>query len=871
MLTLAAKMSFPSNKFQTTSSGIQFTHMTKALALPRFLLLLFLLILVHHGWTQERLIKGIVRDSVAGEALGFATVALYNQSDSSQVGGSLADSTGSFSFEKPTNGNYLLAISFLGYAPKSISLNISGEEEVMNLGIIGLKPSQQLLDEIEITGRQSRSYNTIDRQVYDAKQFQNAIGGNATDVIRNLPGVSVNAQGGISLRGSRDFMVMLDGRQIQIDAATLLDQLPANSIEDIEVITTPSAKYDPDGKGRIIHIKTKSGLSDGFSLQVNGRLGAPSIETYDNAEAHRRFGGDITANWRQGKWNLAAMVDYRRDDIGGRRVGYVNTYLNEVLTEFPSEGERSFDNFQYSGRLSARYKPGSDHEFNLSLYAGDRTKFRTADILYRNQQRRRIAASDFQGTEAYWEAYRRQNEVSQQGEKLSELTYFNKNLRVREGDFLIGGLDYRWKVSTKTRLDLSALYERTLLGGPTDNASLAWPNISDTLQYQFNTNDNPLDGIRLKADLRKEGKKAVWEGGYQFRYLFHPGDFLYLDRDLERDTFLVNPEFTNRIELRRAIHGAYAQVSGQLKKLNYQLGLRLEYMDRRVSLDRPDTTYLYSIFQPFPSLNLSYALGQGWILKGGYSRRIQRTTTFKLTPFPEREHNETLEQGDAQLLPEFIDNLEAGIEKTFGDNRVFLTGYYREVENLINRVNTVYNDTILNRIYTNVGQGRAIGVELGNNFYPTSWWQFSLGGNLYSYAIQGDLFGDRVDTRNLIYSLNLTTDFTLAKGLTLQAAFNYLSERLTAQGVDSRFYNPSLTLQRTFGNGNFTVALQWLSIDMGLLESNEQRITTSRDNFYTTTNYIYEVDRVILTLSYRFNQQQDKPGFIKSEFGEKEF
>jgi len=816
-------------------------------------------------------ISGRVVDHIENNPLGFASVTLYESTDSTQVTGTLTDTTGVFTIKHVAGDNFYLEVRFLGYESffkSSIRLS-SGTQ--LDLGRIGLQPTERLLEEIEITGRQSRSFSKIDRQVYDAGQFENARGGSATDVLRNLPGVTVDAQGEITLRGSQGFMVMLDGRQIQADATNLLNQLPANAIEHIEVLTTPSAKYDPDGKAGIINIRTRRGATDGLYLQVNGLLGFPSIENYDNAEASRRYGGDITVNFRRGKWEISGGLDYRRDDIAGRRVGYVNTYQDDILTEYPSDGERSFDREQYSGRLSAIFRPSQHHQWALSFFAGDRTQYRTADILYAPQQRTVINEADFLGTESYWDLYQERGRVISSPEIINTFTYYNENLRVREGDFLIGGLDYSWQIDDQSSLSFSALYEHTLLGGPTDNASLAWPNIADTLQYQFNTNDNPLDGVRVKVDYRQQLEGITWESGYQYRFLSHPGDFLYLDRDLVNDRWIVNPEFTNRIELRRQIHGVYTQFSGEWQKLEYSAGIRLEYMDREVTLDSPDTTYLYDIFQPFPTLNLRYDLGKEWSARAGYSRRIERTTTFKMTPFPEREHNETLEQGDAELLPEFIDLVELGLNKNWGDNSVFATLYYRGVENVINRVNTVYNDSILNRIYTNAGNARAIGLEFGGNLYPTTWCQLYLGANVYNYQIEGVLFGDVINTDNVIYSINANAEFDLHTTLKLQAAFNYLSERVTAQGVDSRFYNPSLTLRKTFLDGKISAALQWLSIDMGLLESNEQRITTVRDNFFTTTNYVYEVDRVLLSLSFQLNQPSKEMKFIKSEFGEKEF
>jgi len=332
-----------------------------------------------------------------------------------------------------------------------------------------------------------------------------------------------------------------------------------------------------------------------------------------------------------------------------------------------------------------------------------------------------------------------------------------------------------------------------------------------------------------------------------------------------------NPEFTNSIDLRRQIHALYGQLSGQSERWSYSFGVRGEYFDRKVRILEPDTTYTLRPFNFFPSAAVQYEAGEGLQLKAAYSRRIERTTTFKMTPFPEREHSETLEQGDAELLPEYIDLVEAGLVKQWKDNNVFATAYYRHTENVINRVNTIYNDTILNRIYTNVGNARALGLELGTTLYPVKGMRLYLGGNLFHYRIRGNLFEDEINTSNLIYSINALLDIDVLPTLVLQLAFNYLSRRVTAQGEDSRFYNPSLTLRKTFLDERMAVTFQWLNVDLGLLESNEQRITTWHDDFFTTTNYVYEVDILTLGVTYRINQVRQSKQTIRSEFGEKEF
>ncbi len=307
--------------------------------------------------------------------------------------------------------------------------------------------------------------------------------------------------------------------------------------------------------------------------------------------------------------------------------------------------------------------------------------------------------------------------------------------------------------------------------------------------------------------------------------------------------------------------------------MKYTAGLRFEWADRELTTGQNEETFRLELRNLFPSVNLLYNLGKEYQLKAAYSRRIDRTTTFKMNPFPEREHSETLEQGDAELLPEFVDLVEIGVIRNFEKGSIALTPYFQRIENVINRVNNVYNDTILNRIYTNAGNATAWGMELATDLTPTSWWTWYLGGNVYQYNIKGDLFNQAVFVNNssLIWNFNLNSTFKLAETMSLQLGLNYISQRITAQGEDSRFYLPNATLKKSFLEGQLTASLIWQNIDLGLLSSNEQRITTRGADFYTTTNYIHEVDIIRFNLSYQLNRRSKKIKFTESEFGEKEF
>lgn len=816
-----------------------------------FLLLLFTTV-------TSAQITGKIVDATEQNPLEYATAALYDQSSEQLITGVITDLDGNFNMEGVKKGTYYLEASFIGYRTRVVKdIEIPNRNTKIQLGTIALSMGENQLDEVVVEGERAAIINKIDRQVFDATNFQNSQGGSATDVIRNIPSVTVNGLGEINVRGSSGFVVLLNGKPVQGGATTLLNQLPANSIDQVEVITAPSAKYDPEGKAGILNIITKKGAIDGAFAQINIKGGFPSIEKYDNAEAHQRYGIDATYNVIKGDWNISLGANYQQNDLGGRREGDVFTIINDTLTQFPSDGERSFDEVNYSGRFSVDYTPDSTNTYSLGFYAGKRSKDRTADILYYDNH----AITPAMG-----------------GNRVYTMQYFNENLRIRKGDFVLGSLDYAHIFNNTSKLSTSFLYEYTLLGGPTTNRNLGYPDTNTVLQDEYNTNDNPLHGIRFQLDyIWSPFSFGQLETGYQYRLLDHTGDFVYERRNNATGQFELVPEFSSEVDLKRKLHSGYAQLSGKKGAWEYSAGTRVEAMDREFDLrdktNTIDTTYVYDYVKLFPSASVQYTFKNKTKVKAAYSKRVERTTTFKMNPFPEREHSETLEQGDPTLKPEFIDLFELGATKNFkGGNSVYATVYYQDVKNLVNRVNTIYNDTILNRIYSNVGKARSLGLEIGAQISPTKNWSNFIGGNLYTYKIDGSFDGRPVDSETFVYSINANSTFDFSETASLQFTFNYISDRNTAQGEDSRFYSPNLSFRKSFFNDRLSATLQWQNMDLGLLDTNEQRITTSREGgFYTTTNYVYEVDMIILNLSYTFNNSTNKSRFIDSEFGKKEF
>lgn len=801
-------------------------------------------------FAQESVLQGSVQDSNSAIPLPDASVSLFSSVDSSMLSGTVSKKAGVFAINKIKTGTYYIIIKFTGYEKRIISNVEVQNGQTIDLGVILLRPVKAYLDAVTVTAQNAVQSNKLDKQVYKAEQFQSAKGGTAIDVLKNMPSVAVNIDGVITLRGSAGFTVLINGKATQADVTTVLGQLPANAIETIELITSPSAKYDPDGKAGIINIKLKEGYGQGLSVIANVQGGLPAVHDYGNKNKPLRFGADATIMYKSRIWETSVGISYLRNDAAGYREGNAYTLIDGVRADFPSSGERSFKRYNYTARASVSFTPDKQNIFSAGVYYGKRFQARTADLLYNNSR-----------------------EYLSTGEMFGSFTYYNTNLQTKEGDFALGNFDYTHTFNNKSALTFSTLYEYADLYGNIKNANLYYPKVNDTIQYTYNTNTNPLHAYRVSVNYLVKTKTGQLESGYQYRFDKQDGEFIYQTQIPGTNDFVIDPDFTSGVFVKNFIHSVYSQYSSKSNKLEYNAGLRYEYAVRKLSFSNDPKAQNLVLSNLFPSASLLYRFADQWKLKTAYSKRIQRTRNNELNPFPEREHSETLEQGDPDILPEYVNLAELGVIKDYKAGSFFVTAYYQHVKNPINRVNKVYSDTILNRLYTNAGKSRSWGVETALSIKAFRVLQLYIGGNFYNYKITGTLFNEtvKVDNGRWSYSLNSNINLQLAKTVTAQFNVNYLSERATAQGEDGHFLSPNASLKKTFMKGKLAAMIQWQNIDMGLLNSNRQRITTSGADFYTTTNYIVETDVLMLSLSFNLNALNKKARLPSSEFGEKEF
>ncbi|BDD09012.1 TonB-dependent receptor [Fulvitalea axinellae] len=769
--------------------------------------------------------------AVNGEPVAYAGVVISTLGGDMLAGGVTGDD-GRFGFVVKSAGKLRLKVSFMGYEDLEKDIELTAGKG-NDLGDVSIKPSTRLLEEISVSADKAIASHKVDKSVYEASGFKASANGSAVDILRNLPSVTMVGDD-VAVRGTTGFTVLVNGKPSQLKPAEVLGQLAGNLVERVEVITAPSAKYDPDGKAGLINIITKKGAADGLFVSANGAFGGT-----DPA----RYGGGLNLGYTKGKTRVYLGGDFRQKDLDGDRYGDIMTKHEGVQHDLISDGTRNYYEYLYSVQGGIDYDFSANDAISATFYTGGRKKEREADLLYTTER------DDQPGT-------------------VDE--FYNMNWMVREGRYTTLGLDYTHKFTEKSKLAFSGLYESSELLGPIDNRNLTEQG-GDLELYERMDSENPLDGYRFSVDYETGiGQFGKFETGYRYRRLRHKGDFVYETLDLsasDNDTWIRDKEKSNSIDLLREIHSLYGAFSSKVGRISYNAGLRAEYTDREMESTTKSTPYEYSKFNLFPSGMVAYDLGNGQNVRLAYSKRVERPTTKLMNPFKLHRHGEVVEEGDPELVPEFIDLVELGYVNEFGANTFAFTTYYRHTEDKIYRSNAVYEPNILYRAYTNAGRAQAVGAEASVSASPWSWWNFFAGVNVYDYRVWGDIFGVKLDQSSLNWSVNANSTVSFTKTLKLNWNLSYRSETVTAQGEDGDFLMSDLALSQSLPKHGLTFSLQVRDI----FESNIETFNTAGDTFDAYNKYTKEGQIFMLGVSYSLNMKNRKGKKIESEFGKKEF
>lgn len=758
-------------------------------------------------------ISGRVYEGSAGVPLEYANVVLYTAGDSAQVTGTITNPRGVFQLERVRTGSYFTAISFMGYRTYySETLTITPAQEQIDLGRISLQPVALQIDDVVVEVERAPISYQIDKKVINVSQQQTAISGTAIEVLENVPSVTVDIEGNVSLRGSGNFTVLIDGRPSVLEPSEALQQIPASSIENIEIVTNPSARYDPEGTAGIINIVMKKNERRGRSATVNFNAG------WDD-----KYGGDVLLQQKTERLHGTIGLDYRKRSYAGTDRNENHTSLGQSTTFVLANGASLRGRTALGLRGELQWNLSDRDVLSLGGRYRDRVSERGANLNY--------------------------NEWSQPGS--GNLLYTSLTERERSGNYYALFLNYQHAFYRQGHELYAELYFDR--GESDEMTSNELRNSQQQITSGRRTTESgPGRELRAKLDyVHPLAGSRKFEAGFQSEIDHSEENTGLQEFDRDAGTYLMLPQFSNSTTYNRNLHAAYALFSGEWQKFGYQAGLRGEYTYR--DIDFSGQRFTIDRWDYFPTLHASYEFSGGKQMMASYTRRIDRPRGWHLEPFETWMDAYNVRSGNPALEPEYIDSYEAGVQTYFGNSLLSAETYYRVNHNKIERVRSVYAENVTLHSMANVGTDYALGTELLFDFSLLRNWNVNLMGNLYQYRIKGELRGETFDRESFNWSARLNNNIKLARFTQLQINSRYNSPTVSSQGRREGFFVADVALRQDFLERQISATLQVRD----LFGTAKYEYTSQGSDFYTYNYSTRESPIVMLNLRYNLNRPQN--------------
>ncbi len=773
-------------------------------------------------------ISGQINDSITHEHIEYATVALYSSRDNELVGGTITQRNGRFYLEKLKPGKYNVKISFLGYEDKLVKdVFVNPPDFMVELGKIEIAQTYNNLQEVVIDGSSPRIDYKIDKKVINVGKQITSISGTAVDVLENVPSVKVDIEGNVSLRGSTGFQVLIDGRPSVLDANDALQQIPASTIDNIEIITNPSAKFDPDGTAGIINIITKKNKLNGFSGIVNANVGLDE-----------KYGGDFLLNFKRRSLNVYVGADYNVRNYPGTQYDLRETIFDDTTTITSMNGDNNRSRNMWGLRTGLDYGFGVSNLIGVSFRYGDRSMDRGSNSNYL--------------------------ETTIPGNEINK--YANRDETKRGGQFYDIRANYQHKFEKKGHQLLAdfSYSERSTEDNTTNELT---DENGFVVDGKRNFESGPASRLRGKIDYTLPiSETDKFEAGYQLRYSNSEDDTELHILNTETGKYEVQEEFSNLTTYIRNIHSIYSLYAGEWGNFGYQAGMRGEYTFRDVV--SAGEKYGIDRWDFFPSAHISYQFPKEHQMMASYTRRIDRPRGWYLEPFITWQDAFTVRQGNPDLQPEYIDSYEVSYLKKFGkDMMVSLEGYHRVTHNKVERVRSVYQDNIMLMGIENVGQDFSTGIEMMFSSSPFEWWDLDIMGDFFYYKVEGVLYDQDFSNTSNNWSSRLNSTFKIKKNTQIQLNSMYNGPSVNAQGRTEEYYMVNAAVRQNFMDNKLSLVLQARDI----FATAKREYTSEGPDFKTYSKFTRNAPMVTLTVSYKFNNyRQDRKNGNGGDSGEME-
>lgn len=787
-----------------------------------FLVFFSLSVVLAQTQTDKYRVSGKVTET-NGVAVPYANVLAFSLPDSSLKDGAATNDLGEFTLDL-VNGSYYLKVRFLSFEEKLVS-NVVVKDAPLVVAPIVLIPTEAMLDAVEVTVDKPQMELKLDKRVFNVQQDMSNAGLNGAEILDNIPSISVDAEGNVSLRGSQNVRILINGKPSTLTGMSntdVLRQIDGSMIESVEVITNPSARYDAEGEVGIINIILKKEMKTGFNGSVNARVGYPL-----------GYGAGFNLNYRTKKVNYFVGYGYGLQRSPGQ--GYNYQVFDSPDTAY------TYEQFSKHERGGVSHNMNGGIDFNIS----PRTSLTlSANLRYsKGDNWSNIEYLDYDSTGTLTQIVNRDETEADIGNSQE----FNLNFRktFAKPDRL---LTFDAKRSYSIDNEISDLFEIS--------SDALDPNI-----FQMTTNNESEDSWLFQTDyVHPFGKEGKFETGAKISLRTLHSD--YLLEDSLNGAWITNTIFNNYLIYTENIYATYIMAGNKSGKFSYQGGLRAEYSDVTTNLVETNEINQRQYLKLFPSFHFSYELKNNSFLQLSYSRRISRPRHWWLTPFYTFRDSRNFESGNPNINPEYTGSYEFGHLKYWKKGSVLSSFYYRRTVDAMDRIVITDSTGITWRIPVNLGNTNAFGVEFSGSYELKKWWNLNGSFNFYRAISEGEYAGQIYNNDAYAWTSKITSRFTISRKFSMQTSFNYESPTRTNQGSAKAQYYWDGAASWDIFKGNGTLSFNARDI----LNSRKRRSIVESEYFYSENEFQWRSRQFTLSFVYRINQKKSRSD--RSDFGD---
>ena len=783
-----------------------------------------LLLCASYGFAQQRYtISASIQDKNSGDFLPFATITLRNPANNKLIGGAVSDERGKAIIQSSVS-NVEIQVDYVGFETLILTKALSKRTD---LGSLQLTPKENQLTGIDLVGRRSDVEIRLDKRVYNVGQNLNAKGTNVSDVLENIPSLSLDLEGNLELRGSTNVRILIDGKPsglVGLNGITALADLPAESIERVEVITAPSARYQAEGSSGIVNIilakNTLKGLNGVFNV---------SGGKFDS------YGANTSLNYKVGKFNFFTNSGYGD-----------NTNLGGAFQENTYMPVGTYDKF-YERRSFDRRRVGSNVNLGVDINLAQKTKFtfsyvindRDGDDITSNQQNHTLLGED--------KTRSLRSEVEKDKDVSKQLSFSITH----KFDEVGHKLDVTIQTERIIEDEFSDLQTQTFL--PSNSLSLLEENNTEERKKQFLAQLDyvwPID------------KNTQFEAGYRSTNEKQDTGFTVLN-EIAGGTMVVDEGLTNFLDYEQTIHAVYSQFGKKWNGFSFLAGLRYEHTDWTV-IQKTTSEEGNNIFDGlFPTLNIGVEFSETANLTFGYNRRLSRPGARGLNPFRSRASETSFFQGNPNLRPSYSDGFDLGFLKQFKkfslNSSIYFTRTYEPRQRItvesgefveVNGENTA----VIKRFPVNFGSQDRLGFEANSAIRWSTKWRTNISFNIFKSIDKGTYENLVLDNENESWSGNFRNNLKLPWEINTQVNVWYVGPQESAYGNRKGFGGVSFGLSKDILNNNATINLNFNDV----FNNSIYRWNTFTESISTVAEYQRRKPYYKLTFTYRFRQEKDR-------------